>query len=134
MTRAVDVFKKLINTSNRDEQRLLIMEAWNNDCEEFFLGVALAMNYSFGLDKVPEIEDADDGSGTLTFDEFNKLAMALAQGQLVGLEAKKAVNAAAMAANVTEWNLWYRKILLKSLTKHLPLSVIKETLLELTGK
>lgn len=135
MTRAVDVYKKLISTSNRDEQRLLILEAWNNDVEEFFLGLALAMGpYEFGLEKVPEIDDIDDGSGTLTFDEFNKLAMALANQQLKGKEAKAAVNQAAMEANVTEWNLWYRKILVKSLTKHLPLGVIQDTLLELTGK
>lgn len=133
--RAVDTLKKLLVASTPAQQAQVIKDAWNSDQEEFFLGIDLASNpvYNFGLEKVPEIADVDDGSGDFSFEDFYNLAMLLAEGKLTGADAKNAVKQAALAANITEWNMWYRRILLKTLPKYLPTTVIRETLLELTS-
>lgn len=133
--RAVDILKQLIMTPDPEAQAQIIKDAWNSDQEDFFIGIDLASNpaYNFGLEKVPEIDEDDDGSGDFSFEDFYNLAMLLANGKIAGPDAKHAVTQAALAANVSEWNLWYRRILLKTLPKYLPVAVIRKTLLELTS-
>lgn len=131
----IDIILKLSKTSDPDEQARIISDAWNQDCEEFFIGLDLAINpnIDFGVSRVPEIQDEDDGEpGDLTFTRFYNLAMQLASGNLGDLTAKSLIEEAALSSNITEWNLWYRRILLKSLAKFLPMEVIQTTLIRLT--
>jgi hypothetical protein len=111
-----------------------IENAWVNDVESFWIGLSLSTSpdYNFGLNRVPALDEADDEPGTLTFDEFYDLAMRLAHGDLVGVAAHEAVESAALRADAKEWNFWYRRILLKSLTKHLPMDTIQKELIRLT--
>lgn len=120
---------------NAADQAILIRVAWEEDCEDFFIGLDLATNPSinFGLTAVPEIDEEDDGApGTLTFAHFHKVALNIASGELDPAQTTKLLEDCALTANVSEWNLWYRRILLKSLCLHLPMEVIQNVLIQLT--
>lgn len=108
--------------------------AWDRDVEHFWIGLSLGTSpqYDFAVDRVPGLPEDDDEPGTLTFEEFYDLAMKLHHGELEGNAAHDAIENAAMTADAKEWNLWYRRILLKSLTKHLPMDVIQKELIRLT--
>lgn len=128
----IEIIEKLMNPQVNHRQ--VIEQAWDADVEHFWIGLSLgtSLEYSFGLDKVPALPEDDDEPGTLTFEEFYDLALKLAHGNIVGLEAQKAVEDAALKADAREWNLWYRRILLKSLPKYLPMVTIQEELIRLT--
>lgn len=112
----------------------VIKKAWENDVESFWIGLSLSTSsdYNFGLNRVPALDESDDEPGTLTFEQFYDLAMKLHHGDLKGDAAVQAVNNAALSADAKEWNLWYRRILLKSLTKHIPMDTIQKELIRLT--
>ena len=81
---------------------------------EFFLGARLALDamITFGIKQV----EPKTGNGTgLGWDSFKQLADALSTRQLTGNAAITAVNHARMKATEEQWNLWYRRILIKDL-------------------
>lgn len=132
MTKPIDIVLQLMD-ENADHAAI-IQDAWNNDAEEFFIGLDMATNNSlvFGLEKVPGLPEDDEEPGTLTFQQFYHIAMQLSQDKPLPEVASKIVENAAMEANALEWNLWYRRILLKSLHKHLPMETIQKELIRLT--
>jgi hypothetical protein len=133
--RAIDVIQSLIAGQTAAEQAAAIRSAWDNDCEEFFIGLDLATNpnINFGLAAVPEIAEEDDGDpGSLTFEHFHKVALNIASGELQASQIRKLLEDCALTANISEWNLWYRRILLKNLHNHLPMQVIQNALIQLT--
>ena len=132
--RPIDIILSLMNP--QANHRSTIEQAWDHDVESFWIGLSLSTSpeYNFGLNRVPALDESDDEPGSLTFDEFYDLAMRLANQDLVGIEAQEAVENAALKADAKEWNLWYRRILLKSLTKHLPMQTIQEELIRLTSE
>jgi len=134
MTKAIDIVLRLLDPA--EDCALVIQDAWNADCEEFFIGLDLAVNpdLQYHLDKVPGLPEDDAEEGTLTFGQFFQLAMSLARDKPLPEQAVQAVNNAAMSADATEWNLWYRRILLKSLHKHLPMDTIQKELIRLTSE
>ena len=81
---------------------------------EFFLGAQLALDamVTFGVKQVDT--KTGDGKG-LSWDTFKKLADQLSSRQLTGNAAQTAVNFARMNATEAQWNLWYRRILIKDL-------------------
>jgi DNA ligase-1 len=81
---------------------------------EFFLGARLALDamVTFGVKQVDT--KTGDGKG-LSWDTFKKLADQLSSRQLTGNAAQTAVNFARMNATEAQWNLWYRRILIKDL-------------------
>ena len=130
--RPIDIVLSLMDPSAN--HRATIEQAWDNDVESFWIGLSLSTSpdYDFGLNRVPALDESDEEPGTLTFEDFYDLALKLAHGKLVGVEAHEAVEDAALSADAKEWNFWYRRILLKSLTKHLPMDVIQKELIRLT--
>ena len=130
----IDIILSLMNP--QANHRSTIEQAWDNDIESFWIGLSLSTSseYNFGLTRVPALDESDDEPGTLSFDEFYNLAMRLANQDLVGIAAQEAVENAALKADAREWNLWYRRILLKSLAKHLPMQTIQEELIRLTSE
>ena len=86
-------------------------EAGNN---EFFRGFRAAYDamVTFGVKKVAE--KSGDGKG-ITADAFWKVADQLATRALTGNDAQTAINYLRMNATESEWNLWYRRILIKDL-------------------
>jgi hypothetical protein len=133
--KAIHIIKALGVAQNAADQADVIRTAWDKDCEEFFIGLDLATNpdIKFGLSAVPEIAEDDDGDpGTLTFAHFHKVALNISNGQLEPAQVRKVLEECALTANISEWNLWYRRILLKTLTTHLPMAVIQNVLIQLT--
>ena len=81
---------------------------------EFFQGARLALDamVTFGIKQV--LEKTGPGTG-LSWAAFKQLADALATRQLSGNAAITAVNHARLKATEEQWNLWYRRILIKDL-------------------
>ena len=87
---------------------------------EFFEGCRLALDsmITFGVKKVDEKpnEPAKPGTGMgLSWQGFRQLADRLASRELTGNEAQIALAHARNKATVEQWNLWYRRILIKDL-------------------
>lgn len=81
---------------------------------EFFAGCRMALDamITFGVKQV----EPKTGNGTgLSWETFKKTADALATRQLTGNAALTAVNTIRLKATEAEWNLWYRRILIKDL-------------------
>lgn len=131
--RPVDIIIKLMDSTA--DHAAIIKWAWDNDQEDFFVGLDLAISnvYDFGMAKIPEVQDEDDDTGDFSFSQFYHLAMCLANKDIQGDAATQAINQAALSANVLEWNLWYRRILLKTLHKYIPLETIQNELIRLTS-
>jgi DNA ligase 1 len=82
--------------------------------DELFRGFCAAYDamVTFGVKKVAE--KSGDGKG-ITADAFWKTADQLAARGLTGNDAQTAINYLRMNATEAEWNLWYRRILIKDL-------------------
>lgn len=81
---------------------------------ELFRGFRAAYDamVTFGVKKVEEKKG--DGKG-LSPDTFWKTAQELAERKLTGNAAQTAINFLRMNAREDEWNLWYRRILIKDM-------------------
>lgn len=82
--------------------------------DEFFAGCRLALDsmITFGVKQV--LTKEGDGRG-LSWSNFEKLTTALSTRQLTGNDAVTAVNQYRLQATEAQWNLWYRRILIKDL-------------------
>lgn len=87
----------------------------NEGNDEFFAGCRLALDpmVTFGLKQIPE-KTNEDGPG-LSWDGFNSVAQRLCNRELTGNVARGAVEALMNTATKSEWNGWYRRILIKDL-------------------
>jgi len=83
--------------------------------DEFFAGCRLALDsmITFGVKQVDTKADAS-GLG-LSWKDFLKLANDLAMRNLTGHAALQAIANAMKLAKQDQWNLWYRRILIKDL-------------------
>lgn len=128
----VDVVRAL-QSDDETKQRQALMEAWES-CEDFFVGLQMSMDPQAvpNVPSVPKIDEADDGTGSYSFEEFTVLFEKLCS-DINPKEAKKLIISAAMRANVSEWNLFYRKILRKNLQDSLPMGLVADVLQKLTG-
>ena len=82
---------------------------------EFFAGCRLALDamITFG---VKQVDTKEDSSGLgLPWKDFIKLANDLAGRNLTGHAALQAIDNAMKLAKQDQWNLWYRRILIKDL-------------------
>ena len=97
---------------NKEAIILAIAEEGN---DEFFAGCRLAIDpmITFGLKQIPEKTD-EDGTG-LSWHDFNVVVERLRNRDLTGNAARDAVDALVAQATQTEWNGWYRRILIKDL-------------------
>jgi hypothetical protein len=131
----LEILQKLDHAKTDKAKHKIIKEAWLNDNDEFFIGVQYAVDQSkkFNITSVPVVQDDDEESGDLTFLEFLKVANKISSSETTTELASKLVNDAALKANIFEWNLWYRRILLKTLPKYLPMTIIKDCLSTLTN-
>ena len=82
---------------------------------EFFAGCRLALDpmITFGLKQIPEKAN-EDGPG-LPWDSFIAVTERLRNRELTGNAARDAVDALIKQATQSEWNGWYRRILIKDL-------------------
>jgi len=98
----------------RTNKEQIIEAQINAGNSEFFEGCRLALDsmITFGVKQV--LEKSDDGRG-LSWANFKKLADALASRQLTGNDAINTINQYRLQATAQQWNLWYRRILIKDL-------------------
>ena len=82
--------------------------------DELFRGFRAAYDamVTFGVKKVEE--KSGDGKG-ISPEKFWELATALSERKVTGNAAQTAINFLRMNAREAEWNLWYRRILIKDL-------------------
>jgi len=99
---------------NKEAIILAIAEHGPN-AEEFFEGCRLALDpmITFGLKQIPEKTDAD-GAG-LPWDSFTLAITGFVNRSVTGNTARDVIQAMMRSATKTEWNGWYRRILIKDL-------------------
>jgi DNA ligase-1 len=82
---------------------------------ELFEGFRMALDnlHTFGVKKVPT-HGGPDGQG-LPWEAFTELCHLLYTRQLTGHDARDAIELALSASTQSQWNNWYRRILIKDL-------------------
>ena len=100
--------------SRLNKEAIILAEAEANNVE-LFDGVRMALDnlYTFGVKKVPK-HGGPDGQG-LPWEAFKELAHLLVTRQLTGHDARDAIELALGASTQSQWNDWYRRILIKDL-------------------
>ena len=100
--------------SRLNKEGIIDTEA-KSDNTELFEGFCMALDnlYTFGVKKVPT-HGGPDGQG-LPWVAFKELAHLLYTRQLTGHDARDAIELALSASTQSQWNDWYRRILIKDL-------------------
>ena len=100
--------------SRLNKEGIIEAEALANNVE-LFEGMRMALDtlYTFGVKKVPT-HSGPDGQG-LPWVAFKELAHLLYTRQLTGHDARDAIELALGASTGSQWNDWYRRILIKDL-------------------
>ena len=132
-----DVVAQLEATPGRLDKESIVRRAWDQGCVEFFQGAKLAYDalVTFGVKKAPVIEDGDMPGFVPSMDwiKFNTLLERLRKRQLTGNAARDALLAAADVSSTTDWNGWYRRLLLKDLKCGVTESTINKVLEAIGG-
>lgn len=129
-----DIIARLESTTKRLDKENILRDAWKSGCHEFFKGAQMAYDsmVTYGVKKVPLIDGEDDPDfvPTLTWDKFCDVAAKLERREITGNMARDVLRAAADASSVRDWNLWYRRILLKDLKCGTTETIINKVLVE----
>ena len=114
MTPGYLVISSLQDHNGRLDKEAIVREEAEAGNDEFFKGCRAALDpmITYGVKKVEE--KSGDGKG-LAPATFWKTAEQLARRELTGNAAQVAINHMRMNAKEREWNLWYRRILIKDL-------------------
>ena len=108
------IIQKLEADNSRLAKEQVILEAMEQGLDEFFEGVTMARDplVTFGVKQVPEA--TVDGQG-LAWPVFKELARKLINRSLTGHAARDAIILCKDTATVEQWNMFYRRILIKDL-------------------
>ena len=100
--------------SRLNKEAIILVQAEMGN-REFFHGCQLALDpmITFGVKQVPEKTD-EDGIG-FSWDSFVVLAGRLRNRDLTGHDARDAIAEAIKVSTKSQWNGWYRRILIKDL-------------------
>lgn len=109
------IIQELESDNSRIVKESIIAREMHAGNAVFFEGVRLALDclISFGVKKVPS-HGGPDGQG-LPWAAFLELATLLRTRQLTGHAARDAIELALGASTQSQWNDWYRRILIKDL-------------------
>lgn len=109
------VIQSLEADNSRLAKEAVLASAMDEGLDEFFEGVRMALDklYTFGVKQVPT-KDAEDGQG-LPWAGFKQLAESLYRREITGHAARDAIALAMSVATKTQWNDFYRRILIKDL-------------------
>lgn len=110
-----EILDELAADNSRLVKEAIIAEAATIGNTEFFAGIKLALDcmVTFGVKQIPEKND-ETGTG-LDWGNFVRIASSLADRTLTGHAARDAIVSLMQLATATQWNGWYRRILLKDL-------------------
>ena len=113
-TQPQEVIGKLEADNSRLAKEAILAEAMGEGLDEFFEGVRMALDplVTFGVKQVPESKV--DGQG-LKWEVFKKLAQQLQDRELTGHDARDAILLTRDIATQDQWNMFYRRILIKDL-------------------
>ncbi|MBR19897.1 MAG: ATP-dependent DNA ligase [Euryarchaeota archaeon] len=113
-TQPQEIIFKLEADNSRLAKEQVILEAMEEGLDEFFEGVKMALDplYTFGVKQVPDSKI--DGQG-LKWDVFKTLAEKLHNRELTGHDARDAIILTRDIATMDQWNMFYRRILIKDL-------------------
>ena len=114
MLKPWEVIQELEADASRLAKEAIIKRESDASNDELFRGFRAAYDamVTLGVKKVEE--KTGDGRG-ISADAFWKTADRLANRSLTGNEAQVAINYLRMNAKEDEWNLWYRRILIKDM-------------------
>ena len=114
MLKPWEVVAELEADNSRLAKEAIIKREADAGNDELFRGFSAAYNamVTFGVKKVEE--KTGDGKG-ISADKFWELAQGLRERKVTGNAAQTAINYLRMNAKQDEWNLWYRRILIKDL-------------------
>ena len=114
MLKPWEVIADLEEDNSRLVKEAIVIREANNSNDEFFRGCRAALDsmITYGVRQVEE--KSGDGRG-LNPDTFWLTTEKLARRELTGTAAQVAINHMRMNAREQEWNLWYRRILIKDL-------------------
>ena len=100
--------------SRLNKEAILLVQAEANN-NELFAGIRLALDpmITFGIKQVKEKTD-EDGPG-LSWSNFDNVVNLFRTRKLTGNSARDAIDELINQATKSEWNGWYRRILIKDL-------------------
>lgn len=124
-----NVVKLLQSDNSRLFKEQAVLETWNNQVTDFFIGAKLCYDgmTTFGVKQVP-IKDSNTGNETFTFPDFIELANNLSSRTITGHAARDLIIASMQSCDKDDWNSFYRLILLKDLKAGLSESTINKVL------
>lgn len=107
------VIERLASDNSRLFKEQVLSE--HLSCGELQAGLVWALDplVTFGVKKVPE--HTGSGTGDLSFDKFQRLLEGLSNRTLTGNQARDTVQEHMAQSGADQWNLWYRRILLKDI-------------------
>jgi DNA ligase-1 len=110
-----EVIAELEKNDSRIVKESIVKAAAVQDNDIFFAGCRLALDsmITFGLKQIPE-KKGEDGPG-LDWNDFVSVADRLVDRSLTGNAARDTVIEMMQSATNTQWNGWYRRILIKDL-------------------
>ena len=102
------------HNSRLDKEAIILAQAEAGNTE-FFEGLNLAYNamITFGLKQIPEKKD-EDGPGLL-WDSFTLALTGFVTRNVTGNTARDMIDAMMKSATKSQWNGWYRRILIKDM-------------------
>lgn len=115
MTEPQYIISALETHPSRINKEQIILAAAEENNTIFFEGVRLALDpmITFGLKQIPEKTDAN-GTG-LPWESFTLAITGFVNRQVTGNTARDMIAAMMKSATKSEWNGWYRRILIKDL-------------------
>ena len=117
-TQQQEIIAKLEADNSRLAKEEVIVEAMEEGLDEFFEGVKMALDplVTFGVKQVPQKEENEVLSAQgLAWPTFKELARKLIDRQLTGHNARDAIILCKDLATAEQWNMFYRRILIKDL-------------------
>lgn len=114
-TQPETIIMDLEDHNSRLDKEAILLKAMQEGLDEFFEGVRMALDplYTFGVKQVPEKKN-NEGQG-LPWLAFKGLAEQLNTRALTGHAARDAIALAMSVATQSQWNNFYRRILIKDL-------------------
>ena len=113
-TQPQEIIKQLEADNSRLAKEQVLLSAMEEGLDEFFAGVRMALDplYTFGVKQVPESKVNGQG---LKWEIFLDLAEKLNKRELTGHDARDAILLTRDIATMDQWNMFYRRILIKDL-------------------
>ena len=117
-TQPQEIIRQLEADNSRLAKEAVIQSAMEEGLDEFFEGVKMALDplVTFGVKQVPEKEENEVLTPQgLAWPTFKELTRKLIDRQLTGHNARDAIILCKDLATAEQWNMFYRRILIKDL-------------------